>query len=371
MKTDFKSNSLVQGCLLFVFVLVSALYLLKGTDLNNHKANKMKLDYSHKISANSNQWNQYLHNTVINSSQSLSQTDVQLIDGLLNKSTKSHKVRIPHIIHQIWDTFQIPQLFVKNVISLNELHPDWEYWFWTERAMNCFMKKNYFKYFALFDAYPDATSRADAARIFIIHKFGGFYIDLDTICLKSLNIWSQKFCCVFSEEPYEHSFIVREQTSNNIVNSPMACQQSHQFFENAIKQLPEYAERYLGDHMKSTGPEFLHSVYTSYKTKNSKQGNCLITVLPPKYFLPQFDQSQMNIVKQRCSITNLEFLTPNQKSVCANFWKSNRTVDRKSAFMDHKWSHVAFMGSDWKQSNTVSLFTILPKAKNLEHFFCG
>ena len=47
--------------------------------------------------------------------------------------------------------------------------------------------QDYPEYLAMYDSYRFGIQRADAMRLFFLHKFGGIYIDMDIECLRSLD----------------------------------------------------------------------------------------------------------------------------------------------------------------------------------------
>lgn len=277
---------------------------------------------------------------------------------------------IPHILHQTWDTHDVPRTFVPWIKSWLNNHPHWEYWLWTPRAVHCLLDKHYPSYTVLYDEYPDDISRADVMRYFVLHQFGGIYVDLDTTSLKPLDLWTYSHQCLVSEEPYEHVYLVRQMNHSNIVNSPLAARPRHPFFAEVIKQLPHYAGRYFGDFLHSTGPYFLDAVYQTYiKSIINQHDN--ITVVPPKYFLPTYDPSQTGIIDDKCNVRTYKDLPPNQRQVCTNVIdRDYRNVPYPDSFMDHYWVHVNTFDSTWKAKDTVSIADIVPKVKKMSLIVC-
>ena len=51
----------------------------------------------------------------------------------MRKIIKDNKMppKIPHIIHQTWDTHSVPAFFEKWIKTWSLYHPAYEYWFWT------------------------------------------------------------------------------------------------------------------------------------------------------------------------------------------------------------------------------------------------
>lgn len=124
---------------------------------------------------------------------------------------------IPKIIHQTYVNESIPEHWVGPQQSCLDLHPDYEYkvraktplagyrehWLimqqlWTDKKArefiaaeyapsiaSCFsimlMTIRYPWFLETYDGYPYPIQRADAIRYFVLHHFGGIYIDLDDV----------------------------------------------------------------------------------------------------------------------------------------------------------------------------------------------
>lgn len=97
--------------------------------------------------------------------------------------------KIPQIIHQIF--FQgepaIPANYRHYHQTVHQHHPHWQQEFWDEARARKFMQDNYPWFLPTFDAYPYKIQRFDAIRYFILHHYGGFYLDMDVECLKPLD----------------------------------------------------------------------------------------------------------------------------------------------------------------------------------------
>ena len=72
---------------------------------------------------------------------------------------------IPHIIHQTWKSNMVAQVSRPWIQSILDLHPDWEYYFWTDDDIECFLEQNYSpQHLENFKNYPQGIFRADALR---------------------------------------------------------------------------------------------------------------------------------------------------------------------------------------------------------------
>jgi mannosyltransferase OCH1-like enzyme len=52
---------------------------------------------------------------------------------------------------------------------------------WTDKKSREFIAAEYPWFLETFDGYPYPIQRADAIRYFVLHHFGGIYIDLDDV----------------------------------------------------------------------------------------------------------------------------------------------------------------------------------------------
>ncbi|KIM94309.1 hypothetical protein OIDMADRAFT_71161, partial [Oidiodendron maius Zn] len=98
---------------------------------------------------------------------------------------------IPKIIHQVYHDWRHQNQLLpsdwddlrQTCISLNE---DWEYMLWTEEKSRDFLEANYPHFIKTYDGYRYPVQRVDALRYFLMHHYGGIYLDLDNGCLESL-----------------------------------------------------------------------------------------------------------------------------------------------------------------------------------------
>jgi len=89
------------------------------------------------------------------------------------------------IIHQIWvGDFKIPIREQKISANLKELHSDYEYIFWRD-AEN--LPSNVKYWYDTFYARKNYVFCADLLRIWVVYKYGGFYLDIDFDIKKRLD----------------------------------------------------------------------------------------------------------------------------------------------------------------------------------------
>lgn len=109
--------------------------------------------------------------------------------------------KIPKIIHQIF--FQgeaaAPKNYRRYHQTVLEKHPDWKHYFWDDTNSRNFIKEKYPWFLETYDSYNYRIQRCDAIRYFLLHYYGGFYIDMDVECLKPLDSLLEDFELVLSK----------------------------------------------------------------------------------------------------------------------------------------------------------------------------
>lgn len=95
---------------------------------------------------------------------------------------------IPKNIFQTWKTKKISSELKKITNTWKINNSSYEYYFYDDRECEFFIKDNFDKdvFYAYKKIIPGAF-KADLWRVCMLYKFGGFYCDLDTICLGSID----------------------------------------------------------------------------------------------------------------------------------------------------------------------------------------
>lgn len=267
--------------------------------------------------------------------------------------------KIPHIIHQVWDTNMVPMRYEKWIKTWKALHPTWEHWFWTLDDVRDLVVKHYSDHLVLYDSYQEPIFRADVMRYFVLHRFGGIYVDLDMEALKPLDNWTFHYNCLVSEECYEHTYVVREQKDANILNGFIACQRGHPFLKLAIDSLGEFARKDFGNPLYATGPFFFNAVLQQYE-KLPSTGNT-VTVVPPRYFFPTYDESESDTISGKCYPGKLRQMLEKGQLVCRELlMHSFRNVRSSDAYTDHYWVHAHMYDAAWKMANAKMVSVMAP-----------
>jgi len=125
-----------------------------------------------------------------------------------------------------------------------------------------------------FDGYPYPIQRADAIRYFVLHHFGGVYIDLDDGCNRSL------------DPLLAYPAWVRRTVPTGISNDAMGAIPRHPFFLKAIDSLTDYNRRWPLPYitvMASTGPLYLSIIWRHYNNANPEGSDRVRILFPDEY----------------------------------------------------------------------------------------
>lgn len=93
---------------------------------------------------------------------------------------------IPLTIHQTWKTKELDGKFKEGVESWKKLNPEFEHKLYDDFDCLNFIKTNYPQYLDFYQNLELPVHKADIFRYLVIHKYGGIYTDIDTICIKSI-----------------------------------------------------------------------------------------------------------------------------------------------------------------------------------------
>jgi mannosyltransferase OCH1-like enzyme len=177
-------------------------------------------------------------------------------------------MKIPKIIHQTWKTEKIPSNFLPFVNSWKTKNPDWHYMFWTDRDCKRFIKTNYPDFFKLYNAYDEQIKRIDAFRYFLLHHFGGLYVDVDFECLKPLEpLLKIENTCILGLEPEIHATRLYKR-KQLVCNAIMASPPRHRFWEHIFTVLEKSQRK--KDVLEATGPMMLENALKTYPHKDIK-----------------------------------------------------------------------------------------------------
>ena len=201
--------------------------------------------------------------------------DFGYIDDLLQSSNGK-------IIHQVWFNMGnggTPEKYKHLIKTWKEKNPKYTYHLWDEKDSLELLTKYYPFFLSTWKKYPHTIQRIDSIRYFFLHRYGGFYCDTDTRCMKPID----KMFETFRKKVY------LAETPNNIISNTasnflMYSEPMNGFWEKVYIEMAENAKKnYHTKHfqvMMTTGPMMLTSVYRKYGNEYD------VGLLPKELFNP-------------------------------------------------------------------------------------
>ncbi|WVR03699.1 hypothetical protein IAU60_000694 [Kwoniella sp. DSM 27419] len=179
-------------------------------------------------------------------------------ERLYNVSTRPGET-IPRLIHQTWKSDHLPDKWQKAWKECREGMPDYEYMLWTDETSRDFIAKHYPAHLHMFDTYKYPIQRADSIRYFILHHFGGVYMDLDIGCRRRLDPLLQG----------DWEVILPITKPVGVSNDLIFSSKGSAFMDDTVHGLSTFNHQYFTNYptvMFSTGPMFLSAQYALYSS---------------------------------------------------------------------------------------------------------
>lgn len=195
------------------------------------------------------------------------------------------------IIHQVWFGTIPNKKSAKKAYTSLKLYrdswpiknPNWCRIEWDKPMCVRLVEKFYPEHTDMFKKYKYEIQRCDAIRYLILHRYGGWYADMDYFCNRPLDE-------VHAEYPNDIYLVqtpngVAIQDDEYVSNSLMYSKHNHPFWKRVLleleknQEIPYYYTKHLAV-MFSTGPAILNRIYLKAKYKYK------VKSLPWKLFHP-------------------------------------------------------------------------------------
>lgn len=176
---------------------------------------------------------------------------------------------IPKIIHQTYKSIDLPETFKMCQDKVIELHPDFEYRFYTDKDMYEFIEKDFPDYYENFMKLPRKIMQVDMFRYFLMYKYGGLYLDMDYLMFKKYDLLDYKIV-IPSNRVNEEGYITC------VGNCFFASIPGHDFWKKIIDTI-NIIDRTIENfkvnnnilyHKDGTGPGFLFEMIKEYKKRD-------------------------------------------------------------------------------------------------------
>ena len=151
---------------------------------------------------------------------------------------------IPKIIHQIWvGDFKLPKREQQLTNEIKEMHPDYEYMFWTSAPT---LPDNVQHWYDTFYSMKNYAFCADLLRMWVVKEFGGFYLDVDFRVTKSLDNFL----------PYDGLFLYHNEHDLTIPNNVFGAKKDLAVLDYCIQEIRSnnrwYGPSWFGSVVKSS-----------------------------------------------------------------------------------------------------------------------
>jgi mannosyltransferase OCH1-like enzyme len=184
-------------------------------------------------------------------------------------------MEVPKNIFQTWKTSIIPGKWHEAQTSVIKKNPKWRYILLTDEDNLNIVSKYFPDFLPYYKSFKHNIQRADAIRYIVMYLYGGIYLDLDYICLKSFDLLTFNY-----GSNYEVGLIPSNNTQSIFTNSFIISKPKSVFWLKCIDEMKKPSLwRYVSKHMEvfnTTGPFMINRVANRYKHLVQKLSNVSI-----------------------------------------------------------------------------------------------
>ncbi|KAH3723780.1 hypothetical protein DPMN_049574 [Dreissena polymorpha] len=251
-------------------------------------------------------------------------------------------------------------------------NPSWKYYFWTHRTSRKLLEERHPELLTFYDKTLVPVQKSDLMRYVVVYEFGGLYADLDTSCLRSLDIVTTKYACIVLPEPFEDG-IIWENIPYRIPNGVFFCRAKHPFLEQVLRTISGI--KTVEANPTLIGPLFFTSQYRRYSNISDKDvyrvnisgdtsspyfykgelpetHDDAIYIPNTRYFLDQPHPWHRDKIKRICE--NPSNATLIIKRMCYVY--TRRGFDRKPSnftFLEHAYTFSFNSAIDWSKRKYI------------------
>lgn len=193
---------------------------------------------------------------------------------------------IPRIFHQIWFGGKLPEKFQSFSETWKKQHPRWRYTLWNEDNLPTLTNQK------LFDKARTPAEKSDIARLEILERHGGVYVDTDYECTHNISelINDTDFFIVMDKPVWQ------EHNIPYLNNAFIGCTPHHTHIQMLVKSLPKFVKDNQMEHICfRTGPGFV-----SQKLRKKSGVKVLdAEMLQDKYAMHHYANSWKTVEPQR------------------------------------------------------------------------
>lgn len=223
-------------------------------------------------------------------------------ENWLSVSVFDRKPKIPKLLHLVWVGSPFPDKYNELLDSWRWFHKDWTIKIWTDADILTFPFENR----AIFNEVRNIGTKSDILRYEILYQYGGVYIDVDFLCLRSFNdfLYLDFFGGHAGSEFPE------------ILNGLFGCTPKHQILRNVIdglKNKPLPNEATFEEILSFCGTYYLAKIFQETENK----GRCVVF---PKEFFYSFPGSERFTIRNNPDWKEMVLKHRHSNSYCLHLW---------------------------------------------------
>lgn len=173
---------------------------------------------------------------------------------------------IPRIIHYVYAGSLEPPQYSVYVEKVRQLHPNWKITIWDDVVALSLVNEYFSEFRAMYTSYKRPVQRADVFRVMVMYLSGGFYMDLDMLCYKSLDELCGQGLVLGVEKTLTQQLCTQlgHRHRQRIANYMFGSSPRHPFWLEILKGMKERSQKPVdseSDVLESTGPGLVTDVY--------------------------------------------------------------------------------------------------------------
>lgn len=221
---------------------------------------------------------------------------------------------IPKKIHQIWLGPLAAPLMAMH--SWRNLHPDWEYFLWTEENLPALKKQ------LAFDESNNYPQKSDILRYELLLEHGGIFIDADEYCIKPIDVLFDKL----NQQGVEvfAAYEGRKQDQALIANGILGCEPGSAFMQKMVNEIDISTEKATWE---MVGPLYLTRMLEKYQPERH--------IFAPKVFFPIHHRQKS---KRKISVLELK---RDPEIFGVQLWGSTNCA-YKPSFLKNPWQFLRY-----------------------------
>lgn len=173
---------------------------------------------------------------------------------------------IPKITHQTSATKGLTVESRRDRLRLKSLHPGWDHRFYDDLACRMIVSRARPDLLPIYDGYRATIQRIDLFRVVVLSLEGGFYLDLDIRCHRSLDELCRDDVVLAQEKllSEREAIDLGHRNRSRIANYMFGSRAGHPWWNDVLDEMVRRSGRPISDDddvLESTGPGLVTSVY--------------------------------------------------------------------------------------------------------------